>query len=494
MPIQSNRILLIYPVSFNTAYPELPIPLLYLSWALEKRGYDIEIFDARLRNISEIKTVDYLFAGITSLTGKMIQEGIKVAKHIRHLNKNIPIVWGGIHVGLLPEQSLKNQYVDIVVRGEGEITIQELADALKYGKELTNIKGISYKNGGQIISNPDREYMDLNDIDIELPYELFEMDKYYTDVFQIHTSRGCPYRCSFCYNIAFNKRKYRTKSANRVVDEIEYSVKKFGVKKINFVEDEFFIDVKRAKEICQGIINRGIKIEWSSFCRFDIFKHIDDEMLRIIEDSGCTLLSFGGESGSQRILDDVIKKDIKVEDIIEATKRLSKTKIQQVVSFMSCLPTETYEDLKKTFNLQNKLFMENPNIFFNGLFLYTPYPGTPLYNIVTTQYKYNAPESLEKWSDFGIYRNVGTTWHDEKYTRLCKVLSILTRFPFWDDKFRFKDISKLPLSKKFKRFPYNLIYFTFLKLATYRWKLKFFIFPIEWLLLEKYLERERGYV
>ncbi|MDP2937729.1 MAG: hypothetical protein Q8N72_00565, partial [Candidatus Omnitrophota bacterium] len=210
--------------------------------------------------------------------------------------------------------------------------------------------------------------------------------------------------------------------------------------------------------------------------------------------SGCTLLSFGGESASQRILDDIIKKDIKVEDIIEATKRLSKTKIQQVVSFISCLPTETYEDLKKTFKLQDRLFTENPNIFFNGLFLYTPYPGTPLYNIVTTQYKYNIPETLEKWSSFGIYRNVGTTWHDEKYIRLCKVLSILTRFPFWNDKFRFKDISKLPLSQKFRQFPYNLIYFVFLKLAIYRWKLKFFNFPIEWLFLEKYLERTRGFV
>ncbi len=490
-----NKILLIYPGRLNALYPEMPLPLLYLAWALKKIGYIVEIFDMRLKDLAEIKSGDYLFVGISSLTGAMIEDALRAAKHIRTLNKDVPLVWGGVHVSMLPEQSLESPFVDIVVRGEGELTVQELANVIRNSGNLSEVKGLSYKDGAKIISTPDREYMDLNEIDIELPYELFEMEKYSFEYFPIHTSRGCPFRCGFCYNVPFNKRKYRAKKASRVLDEIEYAINKFGAKKISFCwEDEFFISTKRAKEICQGIIERDIKIEWNAFCRFDTFKKIDEEFLKMIEETGCTLLSFGGESGSQRILDDVINKDIKVDDIVAATRKLGKTKIQQIVSFMSGLPTEGYDDLIKTFKLMDILVKENKNIYLNGIFLYTPYPGTPLYNLVTTEYEYKIPSTLEDWANFGIYRNTGSTWHDEKYVRLCKTLSILTRFPFWYKKFGFEDIAKVNSSERYSHFPNNLIYLTFVKIAAFRWKFKFFKFPIEWLLLEKYLERARGFV
>lgn len=491
----SKKVLLIYPGGFGSIFPELPMSHLYLSWALKKKGYEPQIVDMRIDKIEDIDRSDYLFVGISSMTGLMINEGLLAAKYIRSLNPHTPIVWGGIHVTLLPEQSLKNEFVDIIVRGEGEQTIQELAIAIENNSNLSMIKGISYKQGDELFHNPDRDFIDMNSIDIYLPYELFKMDQYSFTAFPVHTSRGCPYRCGFCYNTSFNKRHWRHKTATRVLDEIEYVMKKFSVNNISFTwEDEFFINVNRVKEICEGIVSRQLEIKWNSFCRFNNFKKVDEDLLRLIEKSGCISLSFGGESGSQRVLDEVIKKDIKIEDIISATERLAKTNIEQVVSFMSGLPDVTEEDMVKTFNLIDTLVKINPKIYPNGLFLYTPYPGTPLFEFVTQKYGYRSPQSLEEWANFGIYRSLDGTWHSKDYFRKYKSISILTRFPFWKNNYKFSDVKKAIGGSRFGKFPFNVVYYILARLAIYRWKKRFFRFPLEWVLVEKILEKIRGFV
>jgi anaerobic magnesium-protoporphyrin IX monomethyl ester cyclase len=492
----SSKVLLVFPGVYGNFFPEIPLPLIYISWALRKSGYDPEIFDMRLNDYKEIRDKDYLFVGITSMTGGMIREGLKFVKYFRALNNSTPIVWGGVHVTLLPEQSLQNPYVDIVVRGEGENTVQELACALSNKSDLARVKGISFKRNGSVINNPDRPYMDLNTIDMELPYDLIDMKKYSLKSFPVHTSRGCPYRCGFCYNVTFNKRRYRCKTAERTIAEIEYIIKKFKVNFINFFsEDEFFIDVKRVQTICAGILSKKLDFQWGSFCRFDSFKKVDIEMLKTIEKSGCVNLGFGAESGSKRILEEVIKKDITIEDIKEGTKKISATNIRQIVSFMSGLPTETDEDMDMSFNLIDELAGLNPNIYFNGIVLYTPYPGTPLYETVINNFGYKIPDSLEKWADYRIYRDIGNTWHSKKYLKKYKALSVISRFPFWKKSFSIADIGKAVVEGgRFTKFPINIMYWIFSNIAMFRWKHRNFSFPLEFTILEKVLERIRGFV
>jgi len=321
------------------------------------------------------------------------------------------------------------------------------------------------------------------------------MDRYVIDIFPIHSSRGCPYRCSFCYSLVFNKRRWRAKSAVTVLDEIEYVINKFGVSHISFTwEDEFFIDKDRVKDICEGILERNINIKWDAFCRFNHFYKFEEDYIRLLERSGCASLSFGGESGSQRMLDDIITKDVVVEQMIITAKKLAKTKICQIVSFISGLPEETDRDMDLTFKLMDKLYEINPNIYLNGLFLYTPYPGTKLFELVATKYNYQIPDSLEAWANFGIFRNVGATWQTEDYMKKYKTVSILTRFPFYRNQFRLKDIGTVIGGGRFDKFPYNIIYYVFTSLARWRWKKKYFKFPIEWWLLEKIMERYRGFI
>ena len=495
-PSKKKRpVLLVYPGRPNSFFPELPMPLLYLGWALKKIGYEVEILDTRLKDIRNIRNDDYLFVGISSLTGSMIRQGINVARHVKSICRTIPIVWGGVHVSLMPEQSLQNPYVDIVVRGEGELTIQELADTLLNNGNLAGVKGISYKVDGKVHTTPNRDFMVLDDIDVELPYELFDMKKYHFGYFPVHTSRGCPYRCGFCYNIAFNRRRWRYKKAGRVLDEIEYLVRKFKCEAIDFGwEDEFFINPKRVREICKGILIRGFKIKWSSFCRFDNFEKIDDETLLIMEKSGCRHLNFGAESGSRRILDEVIQKDITIEQIVKATERLRSSNITQGVSFISGFPTETAADLEKSFELIDRLKCINPDkLTINGIYLYTPYPGTPLFDLITRKYGFKSPGSLEEWTSYGIYRDVGIFWHSKSYINKCSVLSIISRFPFYKEKFSFDDVAGIS-DARYTRFPFNIAYFVYANLAILRWKYKFFTFPVEFTLLEKILDKSRGFV
>lgn len=493
--MSSKKVLLVFAGVQSRFFPELPIALIYLAWALEKKGFPVEIFDMRLDSMQKITRADYLFVGISSMTGISLREGLKLAQHIRTLNPACPLVWGGVHVSLLPEQSLSHPLVDIVVRGEGEMTVQELATALEQGRDLAGIPGLSFKQQGRPVHNPNREFMDLDTIDLELPYHLVEIQRYSLDAIPVHTSRGCPFRCGFCYNLAFNQRTWRKKSAQRVVDEIDYLVKKFGNRKISFgLEDEFFIDVQRVKEICRGLVDRNLQVRWYSFCRFNSFQKVDEELLALLEKSGCAQLAFGAESGSERIREEVIHKDIKLDWILAATERLSKTRVEEVVSFMSGLPTETEADLEATFGLIDRLARLNPSIYLNGVVLYTPFPGTPLYEKVTRDYGYRSPESLEAWADFGIFRNVGVTWHPPRYIKKLKVISLLTRFPFWKKKFSLGDVGRVIGGSRFARFPLNWVYWFYAKDAAFRWKHRLFGFAGEWLLLEKVLERVRGFV
>lgn len=491
----AKNVLLVYPGKYGAILPELPLPLLYLSSALRDVGYSPRILDLRLQKYKDVPLDDVLCIGISTMTGSMITCGLEFAKYVRSVNPELPIIWGGIHPTLLAEQTIKNEYVDIVVRGEGEKTIQELVHALEGRRSLDTVDGVTYKCKGEIKNNPDREFIDMNSLKIELPYELLNLKKYELGYFPIHTSRGCPYRCGFCYNLAFNKRRWRAKTAAAVLDEIEYVIKKFGVHYISFTwEDEFFINKNRVQDICEGLLRRGLKIKWAAFCRFNHFYKFDREFIQLLERSGCVTLSFGAESGSQRMLDEVIKKDITIEQIIKTTEKLANTKIRQIVSFMSGLPEETEQDMNKTYQLMDRLCQINPNIYLNGIFLYTPYPGTPLFDLVGTKYNYRVPDSLEAWVNFGIYRNVGATWQPKSYINKYKTISILTRFPFYQRKFKLKDVKTVVGGERLRRFPYNIIYYMFVILARWRWQRKYFKFPVEWWILEKVMEKVRGFV
>ncbi len=218
-------ILLVFPGKYRAPDPQVPLALIYIASSLQREGHQVRILDMRLDDFKTIDIGNPLFVGITCMSGQQIRYGLEFARRIRSENPSCPIVWGGVHPTLLPEQTATSKFVDIVVRGEGELVIPKLANKLAAGETFADVRGLTFKSEGLIKSTGEADLIDLDDIPIDLPYDLLKLEKYSTlqsGRFHIQTSRGCPHRCGFCYNTDFNKRNWRGKSALRVLDEIEY--------------------------------------------------------------------------------------------------------------------------------------------------------------------------------------------------------------------------------------------------------------------------------
>lgn len=358
-----------------------PLGLAYIAAVLEENDIDVDIIDAPALGMSfkefksEIRRRNPDVVGITCLTPSFYR-AVSAAEVVKSVNPEIIIVMGGPHPTVMPEYTLRQSKADIVVIGEGEYTMLELVRGTRSG-ELKNIRGIAYKNGQEIKSTIPRPY--IKDLD-ELPFparHLLPMKNYKPapsyykrlPVRQMITSRGCPYRCSFCCKPIFGK-TYRVRSPKKVVDEIEFLIEKYGAKEVFFRDDSFAINENHVRGICEEITARGIDIEWCCEARVD---NVSPRLLNDMKKSGCWLIRYGIESGSQTLLDG-IKKDITLEQARKAVEWTKKAGIETHTFFMLALPGETIELSMKTIDFALEL---DPD--YAQFTLTTPYPGTELY-------------------------------------------------------------------------------------------------------------------
>lgn len=482
-----KKILLVYPGKLGEFKPEIPLSLLYLASVLRDNGYTCEIFDMRLQDLGKCDLSRILCVGITSMSGPMIGDGLRLAQAVRSYDENIPIIWGGVHPSLLPEQTVESSLVDIVVRAEGEQTFRELVQSLDSDNPIEKVRGITFQKAGAAVSTPNRPFIDMNTLATELPYDLLEMDRYELSAFPIHTGRGCPGHCTFCYNQSYNRGSYRCKSSEKVLQEVDAIVNHYSVNRLSFVpEDDFFVSKNRVEKICNGLIERGYGIEWYAYSRFDTIYRYSEDLIKLLEKSGCNLLFLGGESGSQEILDKVLEKGITVEQMLEVTRKMSRTAIAQAVSFMSGVPTETDEDLSMTMSLIDEMASINPNMRVSGFQIFVPYPGTRLFDLVKNEYGFKPPDSLEDWANYKLFRDVNCTWLSKKKARQLKGITTMARFPFRGQRYQ--------VPERYREFPYSQVYAALTRLARWRWKHRFFRLPLEWILVEKVVERNRGWV
>jgi len=477
-----KKVLLVYP-DLHAVAPSFPHSLLPLAAVLEEKEIEVEIFDGQIENYRNISNKDFDIVGISSLTGYQIKSGLEIARFIREHDRSIPIIWGGVHPSILPEQTVRSEYVDIVVRGEGEETLVELVDVLRNSKDLKTVKGITYVEHGEIISTPDREFIDLNTLPL-LPYYLLDAQKYsnvyrYPSVIYFHSSRGCPHNCGFCYIKQVHKNKWRAMSAERVLKEINHIVDYFKPSCIASSEDNFFCNRKRIEELCRLMIEKGPGINWSGSSHFGYVTNYDSGFLNLLCEAGCEGLSFGGESGSEKILK-LINKRITPNDMKKMVQKLKEHGIKTGVNFMCGFPGETVEDLKLTFGLIDELTEINPSLIVAGITVYTPYPGSELL-CVAIENGFNAPQSLEEWGNY-VYSDVDNLpWLTGSHKSLVKTVNILSRFQLNKESYTSTGLFRNNPVKE-------LLYRGFTILARKRWRHKFFYFPVEWMLLSKYMK------
>jgi len=220
----------------------LPYGILCLASTLEEKGNEVLLIDRNTdpEGIEDIiRTFSPYIVGISVMTGPCILDAIKVSRLTKEINPNIHVIWGGVHPTIFPDMCLSESSVDYVVRGEGDYKIVDLVDGLNNGVNINKIGGISYKQDGKIYHTPNHPFIQNLD---KLPYpawHLLDIDKYTGNrpdgrkYISMNTSRGCPYRCAFCYNKIFNEFKWRGLSAEKVIEQIHYLISEYD---IGFVE------------------------------------------------------------------------------------------------------------------------------------------------------------------------------------------------------------------------------------------------------------------
>ena len=480
-----SKIVLIYPTN-TKAIPKLPLSVLALAGPLMKAGYNVEICDVVFDDYTKIDYTDVLFLGVSSYTDSGIKAGLEISEYVKNKFPEIPIVWGGPHPTTLPIQTIKNKYINIICKEEGEVTVVELANAIYTNNSLANIKGIVWKdNDGIIHNNPSREFIDLNNIE-EYPYHILDIERYHWSInqrFYYESSRGCPYYCTFC-SFDLNK-KFRAKSAKKIVDDIESIQNKFNTYQISFLDSEFFTNKKRVREFCEEVIKRNLKIKWDATCRANLLVHYEDGFIKLLKKSGCESLSFGAESGSDRILAS-IKKRITKQQTIDVVKKLKDSGILINLGFMCGFPEETEDDINQTLLLIDQILKINKNVEIGTYQIYTPYPGSELF-IKACDLGYRAPENLEEWP---LLPNISyefttelTPWISKKRLKKLFIITTLVRFAYMCQREKSVSIDekiKILYNSRILYYLYKIFNTFFILSYKIRWKYRLFSFAYEW--------------
>jgi len=369
--ISLPKVLLIFPPKgFSSKEPLPALGLIYLAAMLEKDGIPVKILDAAVEHLSwrslrkRIKEESPDIVGITSLT-EFRYEAFKTARIAREvLGKDIPVTIGGPHVSLTAADTMRFQPdIDVVVRGEAEYTFLELCYALWEDRDLSGIMGISYRKNGEIIHNPPADLpADLDALPFPARY-LMDMKRYNfrldvpgkgrVPAAHIITSRGCPFHCSFCATSKLSGRRWRNRSPENVLAELEDILKKQPeVKAVWFYDDTFTMNKRRVEEICDGIIERNLDIAFTCSIRVDTVNY---DLLKKMREAGCFKVFFGVESGSPRILDEICQKQITLEQVETVSKWLDDLGIEKNPGYIISFPEETLEDAEQTLNFMKKV-------------------------------------------------------------------------------------------------------------------------------------------
>ncbi len=341
---------------------------------------EVKIIDGKVRNLNlheimqEINEFKPDIVGISCCFTIGVNFALEIAKESK--KRGYSIVLGGWHPSFDHSEIIKHPFIDVIVRGEGEITFRELIK----NQELEGISGISYKSNGSIIDNPDRPL--IKNLD-GLPYPARELrnKKTYYQIFQmpidaIETSRGCPFKCTFCNIHIYYRGTYRTKSPERVIQEIKICLGNKKRKNIMIVDDNFTANINRVEKICDLIIKEEIKVDLTCQSRIDVIKKNPDVIKKMAK-AGFWCFFLGIESFSQKSLDGIDKK-IQFKDILEAVKILHENNI---VIIGSMLVGSNLDEEEEDINLTIK-FVKKLGIDFPLYSVMTPLPGTKFRDIV----------------------------------------------------------------------------------------------------------------
>jgi len=374
-----------------------PFNLALLAAFVREKGFLVDFLDCNALQIGLDKAKERLpadppkFIATTAAT-VLIDNALELVKLAKEKYPNSKIILGGVHATVYPKEVLSSPLVDYIVMGEGEYSLLELIS----DQNPETIKGAGFKKQGQPVVNQPREVIPDINVFPYLPYDLLPMDKYYPALgsyqrepsFGMITSRGCPGRCTYCKGNLLGDR-IRFRSAEKMVEEIEFLQKNYGIRDITFYDDTFTSSQKRVKEFCGLILKKKLDLTWCCFSRVDT---VNAELLKDMKKAGCYQILYGVESAVPEILEN-IKKRITLQEVEETVKATKEAGIEIRLSFMIGNPGETEETIKRT--IQYAIDLDPDLVSFN---ITTPFPGTEMFAWA----KKNNYLMHENWNDYNF--------------------------------------------------------------------------------------------
>jgi len=361
--------------------PVPPLSLSYLASVLNLEGIEVKILDflvtqyhpRKLRRELEEYRPQLVGATCVTLNYPIARRMLKACKAF---DPHIFTVIGGPHVTFTPEETLlQSPWIDAIVIGEGERTLVELVRAMEEDKDIHQVPGIAFADGGVLVKTPPQARIENLD-QLPLPArELLPMARYRAlgTPCTVITSRGCPYSCIFCSGHRMFGPKVRFRSPGLVVDEIEKLQRDFGLAKINIVDDTFTLNQHHARAVCEEMLRRNLKIKWSVFARVD---RISEDLAQLMKRAGCEWVLFGVESADEEILK-TIRKGITLEEVRRGVKIAAEAGINVFNSFILGLPGESWNTALKSMAFGDELYHKYGAKY--GFHILSPLPGTELY-------------------------------------------------------------------------------------------------------------------
>lgn len=375
------KVLMINPPYSSSKYKFIglvapPLGIAYIAAVLESGGVEVKMIDATAVEMDydaiqrEVASYNPDVVAITSVT-PTLDSALQVARMSKEACPSANVVLGGYHPTFTYPELLKHDYVDFVVRGEGEYTMLELVKTLEQGRDLKKVQGIAFEDhvtpDRSVITNLDSLPFPARHLLPMADYKIMNMK---LPVGTLISGRGCPYQCSFCASSAMHGNKLRLRSANNVVDEMEHLVDDHKTEMLAFMDDTFCLNKRRINDICNEIKARGFGNYWGCTARVDT---ISEDLLKKMKDAGCITLFLGVESADQQNLNE-INKNITISKIKKTFELTKKMGVRTIASVVLGMPGDTRKSIENTINFVKKL---EPNYAIFSLA--TPYPGTDFY-------------------------------------------------------------------------------------------------------------------
>ncbi len=417
----STTIFLINFRNHRDMYP--PFGIMYVADALQQAGFDVQLFhdteEITDDFITQVEAERPLFVGFSTITGPQLRPTIEASRRVHDLG--VPVVWGGVHATIMPLDVLKEDYVDFVVVNEGEETSQELARILA-GQEFQHweqVSGLAYKDeNGTPMFHRERPF--IQELDDYYPrWDMLDVERYlipsgpYTRAIPVYISRGCPFRCGFCYNEVVMKRTWRQHSNEFILDQLQWLKDNYQIDAVDYADDYLFGRIKPMQRLVEKV-----NMPWSGQVRVQLLK---PQFVEWLLKTDCQWVNIGAESASQRVLDNM-HKDQKAWQVEWGIRNLVEgaPDVEANVSFIVGLPDETDEDTKITFDTIETLADLSQKVRCS-VCVYMPYPGTPLWPQALEK-GYIPPDNQEGWCDFDLNRG-NTPWMDDAEAQVMSAVN-----------------------------------------------------------------------